>query len=92
VAPLRHEAHPSLRDPFGRVADNGAPIEADVARGGSDHARNGQRRRRLARAIRSNETDDLSELDMKSQSADCWHFSVANLQALDRKQHQALPR
>src|SRR5204863_8672162 len=66
---LRDERDACARDILRPSADQGSAVEPDVSRRGPNETHHGVQRRRLARAVRSDQADDLAPVDGEREAA-----------------------
>src|SRR5439155_17966611 len=79
------EPHELMRD----EADQGGVLEADLPPAGFHEARQGPQARRLAGAVRADETDDRTLGDLEGQALDRLDRAVADPQISDLKHARA---
>ena len=86
---LGYERDAAARDLLGRPADQRRAAEPDVAAYDRGDAHDRVQRRRLAGAVRADQTDDLAGTDLEREAAYGFDAAVANAQIGDGESHSS---
>ena len=93
LAALRHVGDPARHDGRGRQPADPPALELDGAAAQREEAADRAERRRLARAVRADQRDDLALADLERDAADGGHVAVPRLEPLkpEQRRHSRLP-